>query len=62
VDTHFGVWRLEGAEESDNIEWTGGILVYTKVKPLLTILGFRELENRKPCSEILEGAKGEVPK
>jgi hypothetical protein len=46
----------------DSGEWTGGVLVDTEVKPLLTISGFRELENRKPCSEIHEIVKCEVPK
>jgi hypothetical protein len=46
----------------DSGEWTGGILVDTEVKPLLTISGFRELENQKPCSKICEIAKCEVPK
>jgi hypothetical protein len=62
VDTHFGVQRFEGVEESDNTKWTGGVLVDTKVKPLLTISGFHELENRNPCSEIYEITKCEVPK
>jgi hypothetical protein len=30
VDTHFGFRRFEGAEESDNTEWTGGVLVDTR--------------------------------
>jgi hypothetical protein len=46
----------------DSGEWTGGVLVDTEVKPLLTISGFHELENQKPCSEIHEIAKCEVPK
>jgi hypothetical protein len=45
VDTHFGVRRFEGAEESDSTELTGGILVDMEVKPLLIILGVHELEN-----------------
>jgi hypothetical protein len=40
VNTHFGVQRFEGVEESDSTEWIGGILVDTEVKPLLTFRGF----------------------
>jgi hypothetical protein len=62
VNTYFGVWRFEGAEESDRGEWTGGIPVNMEVRPSLTISGFRGLENRKPCSEIHEIVKCEVLK
>jgi hypothetical protein len=50
MNSHFGVQRLGEAEETvskivESGEWTGGVLVDTEFKPLLTILGFCELEN-----------------
>ena len=45
----------------DSGEWTGGILIDTEVKPLLTISGFRELEDQKPCSEIHENCEVQSP-
>jgi hypothetical protein len=62
VNTHFRVQRFEGVEESNSGEWKGGILVDMEVRLSLTILGFRELENQKPCNEIHEITKWEVPK
>jgi hypothetical protein len=46
----------------DSGEWTGGVLVDTKVKPLLTISGFRGLKNRKFSIRIHEIAKSEILK